>query len=255
MARSRRSSLRVIIGAPHVPSKWSRPASARAACGKPQGRSAGVFRVSSSGLDCRPGKRGRYRDRSAPNLLNFGYGLPQPREGFSWKSAPLGVLNNCQSRIHRRAHKSNERRTTTSTAHPTGHRSPATIAVDVSIKSVSRTVPAPVFASRVRLFRLPPHNPLDLNLGFVLAGLCQVKTDRHLWRNTGLAIHKVVERLPCHTQNVRSLGDRQTTRFDAVMPDGKPRMGRVFHRHGLAPHSSDTRLDQRHLCSPHQSEI
>ena len=141
MARSRRSSLRVIIGAPHVPSKWSRPASARAACGKPQGRSAGVFRVSSSGLDCRPGKRGRYRDRSAPNPLNFSYGLPQPREGFSWKSAPLGVLNNCQSRIHRRAHKSNERRTTTSTAHPTGHRSPATIAVDVSIKSVSRTVP------------------------------------------------------------------------------------------------------------------
>src|SRR6516162_141090 len=192
---------------------------------------------------------------------------------FFWKSAPLGVLNNCQSKIHRSAHKSNERRTTTSTAHPTGHRSPATIAVDVSITSVWRTVPAPVFASRARLFQLPSHNPFDLNLGFVLAGLCQVighlqpqprfrttaerlvETDRHLRRNTRLAVHKVVERLPFHTKNFCRLGDRQTKRFDTVMPDGKPRMGRVFHPHGLAPHSSDTRLDQRHLCFPHQSEI
>src|SRR5215469_865849 len=172
---------------------------------------------------------------------------------FSWKSAPLGVLNNCQSKIHKRAHKSNETRTTTSSANPTGHRSPATIAVDISINSVWRTVPASIFASRARLFQLPSHDPFDLNLGFVLAGLCQVishlqpqprfraaaerfvETDRHLRRNTGLAVHKVVERLPCHTQNFRSLGDRQTKGFDAVMPDGKPRMGRVFHPHGWLP--------------------
>ena len=37
MARSRRSPLRVIIGAPHVPSKWSRPASARADAGNGKG--------------------------------------------------------------------------------------------------------------------------------------------------------------------------------------------------------------------------
>ena len=134
-------------------------------------------------------------------------------------------------------------------------------------------LPRPALLQDTGLYQLPPHNPFDLNLGFVLAGLRQVvghlqpkpclrataerlvETDRHLRRNTGPAVYKVVERLSCHTQNFRRLGDRQTTRFDAVMPDGKPPMGRVFHPHGLAPHSSDTRLDQHHLCFPHQSEI
>jgi len=71
------------------------------------------------------------------------------------------------------------------------------------------------FTSRARLVHLPPHNPSDLYLGFVPAGLRQVvghlqpqpgfraatkgfvETDRHLRRNTGLAVHQIVERLPC----------------------------------------------------------
>src|ERR1700730_1456137 len=93
---------------------------------------------------------------------------------FSWKSATLSVSNNHQSKISRIAHKSNERRTITSIAYPTGNRSQAPIAVDVSIKSVWRTLPHSGFASRARLIQLPPHNPLDLNLAFVLAGLREI---------------------------------------------------------------------------------
>jgi len=52
MARSRRSPLRVIIGAPHVRSNWRQAASACRARRKLQERSAGLFRVSSPGLDC-----------------------------------------------------------------------------------------------------------------------------------------------------------------------------------------------------------
>ena len=72
-------------------------------------------------------------------------------------------------------------------------------------------------------FQLPPHNPFDLNLALVLAGLRQVishlqpqprfrttterlvETDRHLRRNTALAVYKIVEGLPRHAQNVCSL--------------------------------------------------
>src|ERR1700730_119436 len=172
---------------------------------------------------------------------------------FSWKSATLSVSNNRQSKISRIAHKSNQRRTITSIAYPTGNRSQAPIAVDVSIKSVWRTLPHSGFASPARVVQLLPHNPLDLNLAFVLAGLREivghlqpqprfrataerlVEADRHLWRNTALTVHKIVEGLPRHPQNVRGLGDRQIERFDAVVPDRKPRMRRVSHRHGLAP--------------------
>src|SRR5215472_2043052 len=187
---------------------------------------------------------------------------------FCWKSATRSVPNNRQSKIHKIAHKSNERSTITSTAHPAGNRSQAPIAVAVSIRSIVRTFSRLAFASRARLFQFSPHNPFHLNLAFMLAGLrqvvghlqpspcfsatakCLVEADRHLRRNTGLAIHKVVERLPRHTQNVCSLSDRQTTGFNAVVPDGKPRVGRVFHPHGLAPRFSDTRLNQRRWC-PH----
>src|SRR5215469_5797864 len=130
-----------------------------------------------------------------------------------------------------------------------------------------RPLPRSRFTSRAPLVQLPPHNPFDLNLGFVMAGLRQivghlqpqprfratterfVEADRHLRRNTALGVHKVVEGLPCYTQNVRSLTNRQTKGFDAVMPDRKPRMGRVFHPHGLAPRFSDTRLNRRRWCS------
>src|SRR6266446_4813799 len=190
---------------------------------------------------------------------------------FSWKSAALSVSNNRQSKISRIAHKSNERRTITSIAYPTGNRSQAPIADDVSIKSVWRTLPRSGFTSGARLVQLPPHDPLDLDLAFVLAGLREivghlqpqprfrapaerlVETDRHLRRNPALTVHKIVEGLPRHPQNVCGLGDRQIKGFDAVMPDGKPRMRRVFHRHGLAPRFSDTRLNQRRWCSLRQS--
>jgi hypothetical protein len=62
----------------------------------------------------------------------------------------------------------------TSTAHPAGNRSQAPIAVAVSIRSIVRTFPRLGFASQARLVHLPPHNPFDLNLAFVLAGLRQV---------------------------------------------------------------------------------
>src|SRR6516225_12504880 len=73
-------------------------------------------------------------------------------------------------------------------------------------------LPRPALLQDTGLYQLPPHNPFDLNRGFVLAGLRQVvghlqpkpcfrataerlvETDRHLRRNTGLAVYKVVER-------------------------------------------------------------
>ena len=60
---------------------------------------------------------------------------------FCWKSATPSVPNNRQSKIHKIAHKSNERSTITSTAHPAGNRSQAPIAVAVSIRSIVRTFP------------------------------------------------------------------------------------------------------------------
>src|SRR5260370_28159206 len=98
---------------------------------------------------------------------------------FSWKSAALSVSNNCQSKISRIAHKSNERRTITSIAYPTGNRSQAPIAIDVCIKSVWRTPPRSRFASRARLLQLPPRDPLDFDLAFVPAGPRQVGGHLH----------------------------------------------------------------------------
>src|SRR5260370_28125341 len=124
---------------------------------------------------------------------------------FSWKSAALSVSNNCQSKISRIAHKSNERRTITSIAYPTGNRSQAPIAIDVCIKSVWRTPPRSRFASRARLLQLPPRDPFDFDLAFVPAGLREIvgpfrpppkfratparlfQAERHLSRNTPLA--------------------------------------------------------------------
>src|SRR6516164_11815785 len=94
---------------------------------------------------------------------------------FCWKSATPSAPNNRQSKIHKIAHKSNEMRMTTSTAHPTGSRSQAPIAVDVSIGSIWRPLPHSRFTSGARLFQLPSHNPFDLNLAFMLAGLRQVE--------------------------------------------------------------------------------
>jgi hypothetical protein len=123
------------------------------------------------------------------------------------------------------------------------------------------------FASRARLLQLPPRDPFDFDLAFVPAGLREivghlqpqpsfrataerlVEADRHLWRNTALAVNKVIEGLPRDPQNVRGLGNCQIERFDAVVPDREPRMGRVFHRHGLAPRFSGTRLNQCQCCS------
>src|SRR6516165_238590 len=96
-----------------------------------------------------------------------------------------------------------------------------------------------------------PHNPFDFNLAFVLAGLrevvghlqpqpsfrataeCLVETDC-LRRYSALTVHEIVEGLPRHTQNVCGLGDGQIKGFDAVIPDGKPWMWRVFHRRDLS---------------------
>jgi hypothetical protein len=82
-----------------------------------------------------------------------------------WAVAIAAVL-----KISSMAHNSNERMTTTSNAQPTGHRSPARIAVDISTKSVC----ARALLHRPRLFQPPPHNPFDLNFAFVLVGLRQV---------------------------------------------------------------------------------
>ena len=91
----------------------------------------------------------------------------------------------------------------------------------------------------------PPHNSFDLDLAFALAGLGEivrhlqpqprlratakglVETDRHFRRNTALAVHNIVEGLPCHAQNVCSLCDRQIKGFDAVM-SGLEQAGTAF---------------------------
>src|SRR5258708_27547796 len=179
---------------------------------------------------------------------------------FSWKSAALSVSNNCQSKISRIAHKSNERRTITSIAYPTGNRSQAPIAIDVCIKSVWRTPPRSRFASRARLLQLPPRDPLDFDLAFVPAGLREivghlqpqpsfrataerlVEADRHFWRNTALAVYKVIEGLPRDPQNVRGLGHCQIESFDAVVPDRGPRLARVPAPQGFASRCRGTPL-------------
>src|SRR5262249_15155416 len=117
------------------------------------------------------------------------------------------------------------------------------------IRSLPKRVPRSGFTSWARLHHFPPYNSFDLNLAFALAclreivghlqpqpGFCAtaerlVEADRHLRRNTGLTVYEVVERLPRHAQNVRCFGNRQIEGFDTVVPDRKPRMRRVFHRH------------------------
>src|SRR5260370_8165258 len=96
------------------------------------------------------------------------------RAGAVERPGVTAVSNNCQSKISRIAHKSNERRTITSSAYPTGNRSQAPIAIDVCIKSVWRTPPRSRFASRARLLQLPPRDPFDFDLAFVPAGLREI---------------------------------------------------------------------------------
>ena len=78
----------------------------------------------------------------------------EPASNVSWKSVQPSVPNNRQSKdqcrtiakaIHKIAHKSNDRRMATSTAHPMGPSTRTPIAV--SIKSVWRTLPRPGFTS------------------------------------------------------------------------------------------------------------
>ena len=83
MARSRRSPLRVIIGAPYVQNKWLKPASGCAAHRKPQGRSTGVFRVSSPVLDCRRRKSGLDRGSSATNPATLVMDYPNHGRGLA----------------------------------------------------------------------------------------------------------------------------------------------------------------------------
>src|SRR3954449_12922677 len=103
----------------------------------------------------------------------------------------------------------------------------------------------------MRLLQLPPRHRLDLDLAFMLPGLCEVvgylkpqpgfriaakrlgEADRHIRRYAALAIHEVVEGLARHAQSVRRLGDRQPKRLDAVVPYGLAGMGWVFHRHAI----------------------
>jgi len=46
--------------------------------------------------------------------------------------------------------------------------------VAVCIKSVWRALPRPGFTSGAGRFQLRPHNPFDLNLGFVLASVREI---------------------------------------------------------------------------------
>src|SRR5467141_812061 len=90
--------------------------------------------------------------------------------------------------------------------------------------------------SRVWFVQLVPGHRLDVDVGFVLAGLrevvghlqpqpglraaaeCLIEADRHVRRNAALAVDQIVEGLTRHAQCLRGLGDRQAERFDAVVP-------------------------------------
>jgi hypothetical protein len=90
-----------------------------------------------------------------------------------------------------------------------------------------------------------PGHRLDLDIAFMLAGLREVvghlqsqprlrataeylvETDRHIRRNTALTVDQIVEGLPRYTQRLCGLGDRQTKRFDAIVPK-RPGWGGFF---------------------------
>src|SRR5713101_6424729 len=67
-----------------------------------------------------------------------------------------------------------KRRTTPSTTHPAGNQSSERIAADVCIIVGLASAARSGFASRARLLHLPPRDPSDFDLAFVLAGLRKI---------------------------------------------------------------------------------
>jgi hypothetical protein len=84
---------------------------------------------------------------------------------------------------------------------------------------------------RVRFVQLAPGHRLDVDVGFLLAGLrevvghlqpqprfraateCLVEPDRHIRGNAAFAVDQIVEGLTRHAQWLCGLGDRQTERL------------------------------------------
>jgi hypothetical protein len=100
----------------------------------------------------------------------------------------------------------------------------------------------------VRFVQLAPGHWLDVDVGFVLAGLrevvghlqpqphfraaaeCLVETDRHFRRNAAFAVDQIVEGLPRHAQCLCGLGDRQAERLYAIVPSILSALDAVSYR-------------------------
>src|SRR5579885_2173359 len=110
-----------------------------------------------------------------------------------------------------------------------------------------------IFSRRLTVSRRFAHYPFHLDGAFVLHRLCEVvihlktqpdtgaaterlfKPDRHLRRNSALAVNEIVERLSRHAQNFRPCRHAQSQGIKTIMTDDLSGMWRVFHRHDAAP--------------------